>query len=480
MLFKSKLVSILRTLSNKEIKRFEAYIVSPFFNKNENAITLFNILKKFHPEYDESKIAISNVFPKLFPKEPVDEQKLRYVMTDLTKLLEEYLCYLEFDKDDTYKKHLLLNALDHRTLDKYFHTTIDESRDQHKRQPYRDVNYFFNLHLIEENAYLHSLAHKPRSISTSLQEAVDNLDYYYLSKRLLYSCAILNRETLLQEKYNNLFLEQIFTFLSITNLDHVPSISIYKQIALTYLEFDNEEHYRKLITLLDNFSSQFPIEELKDIYVHALNYCLRKLNAGKQELLTELIALYKRLISHEIIFENGYLQPMDVKNIVTASLRGGELEWTEKFLHDYKDRFEPEFRDSTYVYNMANVHYHRKEFSKALRLMQAVEINDIYYQLGAKVLLLKTYFELDESEPFYSLVDAFTNYLKRNKLISETQRNNHLNFVKYTKKLMQMRLGSRTSASELKEELNKLSNIANLPWLLEKLDDVELHHAKRA
>jgi hypothetical protein len=478
MLYKSKLVSILRTLSNKELKRFESYIISPFFNKNENAVSLFNVLKKFHPEYEESKMEVSYVFPRLFPKEPVDEQKLRYVMTDLTKLLEDYLCYVEYDKNDIYKKHLLLNSFDNRNLDKYFLSILEESRDQQKSQPYRDVNYFFNQHLVEANAYEHSLARKPRAISSSLQEAVDNLDYYYLSNRLRYSCAILNRETLLQEKYNNIFLEQIFAFLSITDLDHVASVSIYKQIALTYLDFENEEHYRKLISLLDSFSAQFPKEELKDIYVHAVNYCLRKLNAGKQELLTELIALYKRLISQEIIFENGFLQPMDVKNIVTAGLRGGELEWTETFLHDYKDRFEPEYRDSTYVYNLANVHYHKKEFSKALKLMQAVEINDIYYQLGSKVLLLKTYFELDESEPFYSLVDAFTNYLKRNKLISETQRDNHLNFVKYTKKLMQMRLGSKISSEELKEELNKLSNIANLPWLMEKLDEVE-HRPQR-
>jgi hypothetical protein len=105
--------------------------------------------------------------------------------------------------------------------------------------------------------------------------------------------------------------------------------------------------------------------------------------------------------------------------------------------------------------------------------MQAVEINDIYYHLGAKVLLLKTYFELNETEPFFSLVDAFTNYLKRNKLISESQRTVHLNFVKYTKKLMHLRQGGRISPDEIREELHHLNSIANLPWLFEKLDEIE-------
>jgi len=475
-MYKSKLVSALRTLSNRELKWFESYIISPFFNKNEKAIELFYFLKKYHPVYEESKVAMEAMFPKLFPKEKHDEQKLRYVMTDLTRLLEDYLSYLEYEKNEIYKKHLLLNAYDSRNLDKYFIGTLDDASKDQKDQPYRDVNYFFNQHLIEANAYEHSLSRRPRAISSSLQEAVDNLDYYYLSNRLRYSCAILARETLLREKYNNFFQEPIFEFLAKTNLDHIPAVSIYYQVALTYMESENTEHYDKLISLLENHGHQFPLAEVKDIYTNAINYCLRKLNAGQEGFLSQLMELYKLLIAKEIIFDSGYLSANRVKNIVTAALRTGELEWTEHFLHEYKERFEPSFKEAIYVYNMANLQFHKKEFGKALKLMQTVEIDDIYYHLDAKVLLLKTYFELDESEPFYSLVDAFTNYLKRNKLISDNQRTIYLNFVKYSKKIMQIRLGSRMSPLELRQELDSLTSIANLPWLHEKLDEIAAHH----
>ncbi|MGZ5281755.1 MAG: hypothetical protein ACXWEY_05685 [Bacteroidia bacterium] len=102
-----------------------------------------------------------------------------------------------------------------------------------------------------------------------------------------------------------------------------------------------------------------------------------------------------------------------------------------------------------------------------------MELNDIYFHLDAKVLLLKTYYELDEAEPFYSLVDAFTNYLKRNKLISDVQRSVYLNFVRYAKKLMQLHLGSKFSHAELRDEMSKLQGVANLQWLMEKMDELE-------
>lgn len=472
-MYKSKLIAALRSMTNKELKWFEQYISSPFFNKNEKVLQLFSILKKYHPEYEEEKVQMEKIFPKIFPKEKLDEQKLRYVMTDLTKLAEDYLAYLEFDKNEVYKKHLLLSAYDNRNLEKYFSSTLDEVNNLQKKSPYRDVNFYFNQHLLEDDSYLHSLAQAQRAINTSLQEAVDNLDLYYLSSRLRYNCAILSRQDLLQEKYNNLFLNEILTFLSKTNLENIPSVSIYHGITMLYIAFEDEEHYRKLKILLDAYGNQFPPDELKDMFTHALTYCSRKINAGKINFLDEMLELYKSMIEKEIIFENGYISPTNFKNIVTLALRSGQLAWTENFIPEYKNRITPEFRDSTYAYNLANLHYFKKEFSKALKLMQTVELNDIYFHLDAKVLLLKTYYELDEAEPFYSLVDAFTNYLKRNKLISDVQRSVYLNFVRYAKKLMQLRLGSKFSPAELREEMKKLQGVANLQWLLEKMDELE-------
>jgi tetratricopeptide (TPR) repeat protein len=262
-------------------------------------------------------------------------------------------------------------------------------------------------------------------------------------------------------------------FMQEADLDDVPSIAIYHKIALTYLENENADHYMRLMELLDKYGDRFPKEEVLDMYTHALNYCVARINAGHLNFSQEMLSVYKVLINKELIYENGYITLYDIKNIVTVALRVGDLDWTENFMHEYKERIAPEYRESVYTYNLANIHYHKKEFSKALKLLQAVEINDIYYNLGAKVLLLKTYFELDEAEPFYSLVDAFTNYLKRNKLISESNRTVTLNFVKYTKKLMQMRLGSKTLPDEVRQELSGLNEVANLQWLLEKLDGMQ-------
>ncbi|MDZ4840358.1 MAG: hypothetical protein SGJ04_10155 [Bacteroidota bacterium] len=468
---KSKLIALFQVMNSHEMKWFDRYVNSTYFNQNENVIKLLGILRKYHPEFQDSKIAMENVGNLLFNHYDWREQDLRYVMTDLFKLLESFLALQEFNKDEVYKKHLLLQTYDNRGLDKHFKQSLEEAKQFQVKNNKRNVEYFFNQHLIGSDSYLHSLNQTPRAINKNLQDAVDNLDFYYLSNRLRYSAAILNREDIFQETYNNLFLVEILNLLSKIDLENIPAIGIYKRIVMLFIDADNKEHYKILIEALEPFSDEFPEDELRDMYMHALNYCNRRLSAGELSYQNEMLELYKTLLKKNILTLNGQLSPGTVKNIVTLALRLDQAEFAKEFLENYKGKIIPEFRDNTYIYNTANLHFHNRDFSKALRLLQTVDIEDIYYHLDAKILLLKTYFELNDIDPFNSLVEAFSNYLKRNKKISETQRKIYLNFIKYVKKLMQARTKNKIDKDEFIESMKETANVANMHWLTIKVGE---------
>jgi len=461
---------MLRTCSVRELKRFEEFVLSPFHNKNENVIKLLEAIRKFYPEFEESHLQWEKIFKKVVPNEPLDEQRLRYIMTDLTKLLEEFFIYLEFDKVEVYRRHKLLMSYDKRDLPKYFTQTYNEIQEYQRKSNFRDVDYYFYQHLVEEDAYLHQLNNDSRTTGDSLQQAIDNLDYYYLSNKLRFCCVIFNRQDVLQVKYSNRLYNEILTILKQGEYLDIPAIRIYYQILMTFIEPENEEHYELLTSQLLEHSSKFTKEESKDMYVFALNYCIKKLNSGKLNHLQELLKLYKTLLEKEIIINKGELSPSDFKNIVTTGLRSSDFEWVEKFINQYKDLLPKDIRTNTYHYTMAFLYYYKKEFSQALKLLKSSDFEDIYFQLDARSLLLRTYFELKEDEPFFSLTDAFSTYLKRNKLISEYQRDAYLNFVKYTKKIMQLKNGTvKFNKEELISELQTVQPVASLQWLLEKI-----------
>ncbi len=449
-------------------------MVSPFFNVNEEVLALFTELKKLFPVFDEKQTDKKTVFKKLYPGKRFDEQKLRYVMTDLTRLLEEFLVQKQFSENDMLKKHLLLQSLNKRDLDKYFQWQISDAYSVQEKSPYRDSVYYERQVLLEEDSYVWTSRKDNRAIDSSLQSLVDNIDIHYLTKKLKYSCEIINRMNVLKVEYNLSFLDNTLEFLKNNSFAHIPAITIYFQVLLTLRESENEKHYRKLKTLLAEHSGKFPQAELRDIYGFVQNYCIRQINLGNNNYLRELFENYKTLLEKEIIIENNSLAQFDFKNIVSIALRLDEYKWTESFIQKYAALLSADFRQNAINYNLARLHYSRKHYRDALKLLLAVEFTDVYYHLDSKSLLLRIYYELEDWEPLLSLFNTFKIYLKRNKLISEYQRSTYTNLVKFVRKLARIKMGSKLPLEKVKQEIAEVKQIADLTWLQSKADELEL------
>jgi len=469
----TKLIQILRTLNKKEVSAFEKYISSPFFNVNKQVNKLFFILKPLHPEYGQKSILREKICKKTFEGEPENIQKLRYIMTDLTKLLEDFLAYREYDKQAISKKHLLLKSLNKRDLHKHYKQHLEEAYTLQEKNPFKDISYYYSQVLLEEDAYILSSVKKHRAIDSSLQNVVDNIDRHYLSKKLKYACEIINRQNILSAEYNLPFLEATIEFLKKHSFEDVPAIAIYFQILLTLRESKKEQHYKKLKLLLTQHIDKFPQAELNDMYVFAQNYCIKQINVGNTDYLHELFDNYKILLEKKIIFDGKYIPQFDFKNIVTVALRLEEYDWVQDFILQNKINLRPDFRKNAINYNLARLHFSRKEYSGALKLLLAVEFTDVYYHLDSKALLLKTYYELDDIEPLFSLISTFKVYLRRNKLISDYQRTIYNNLIKFVNKLTRVKLGSKKPLSEIETEIAQVKEIADLTWLNNRVAELK-------
>ena len=244
---------------------------------------------------------------------------------------------------------------------------------------------------------------------------------------------------------------------------------------MTLTESEDESHFESLKQMLEKHSNKFSAKEARDMYAYAQNYCIKKINSGHSKYLNEIFYLYKELLAKEIILEDGLISPWHFKNIVTTALRLEEFDWVENFIQQYQDNLSKESKENAVNYNIAALHFFRKEYSKALKLLQKVDFTDVYYHLDSKSMLLKTYFELEEHDGLYSLFDTFKIYLRRNKLISDYQKTVYLNLVKYTKKLVKLKTGFPTikKITELKDQIKETKQIADLNWLNKKVEDAE-------
>ena len=155
------------------------------------------------------------------------------------------------------------------------------------------------------------------------------------------------------------------------------------------------------------------------------------------------------------------------------ALRLEEYDWVETFIEENKQLLKPEEQENAYTYNKALLHFHKHNYDRTLELLRNVEFTDVFYNLDCKALLMKTFYDKNELDPLFSLMDAFYVYLRRNKLISASNRDSYSNFLRFVKKLIKYKNSSREKIEQLEHELYNTASVANLTWLRGKIEEMK-------
>jgi tetratricopeptide (TPR) repeat protein len=291
-----------------------------------------------------------------------------------------------------------------------------------------------------------------------------------------------NRRNVIGQDYDPGLLGPILHYLA-THPEKVSGhtgIHIYLLIYQSLIEPDEERHFQQLSQLFRIEAPNIPIAERREIYTYALNFCIQQINRGKALYLEILLDLYQRALDDETLLNEGWLSQWDYKNIVSAGLKAGRFEWTEKFIEGYKGKVEPSARENAYTYNLASLHYEQGNYSQALKLLQHVEFSDVFYHLGSKVILLKSYYELADIEALMHLCETFRMYLKRNTDLSKYHQTTNMNLIALTRKLADVQsrwpdLGRKerdVQMEKMRAAIAEKGNVAQKSWVVAKVEDL--------
>lgn len=178
------------------------------------------------------------------------------------------------------------------------------------------------------------------------------------------------------------------------------------------------------------------------------------------------------MLNNEVIIKNNIIAQFDFKNMVTVALRVGEFKWTKNLIEKYQNHLTEEHRLNAITYNTARLEFYQKNYKKCLHELLKVEFTDIYYSLDQRVLLLKTYYQLNNFESALSLINAFKIFLKRDKKISEYQNITYCNFLKIVTQIVQLQLGYKRDIKKIDEIFKNTKQIADSSWLSEKTNEL--------
>ncbi|MGB1207006.1 MAG: hypothetical protein ACPG5B_15275 [Chitinophagales bacterium] len=467
----SKLIAMFEKLSNKELTKLGLYLKSPIFNKTDNIIKLYEIIKKEHPSCNSENLNKELVFKKLFPKKKKEDSSLRALMSQMSKIMEDFFIFLELEQNNKLKNELLLKSFMNRKLNNLFHKKIHSITKSLDKKPAQDTEYFHHVFELSNLDFQQLMYENSRPAKSGIQKVINDLDVYYIATKLRYMTAIINLQNIVRVNYELTLMEEVLDVVAHSDLQEVPFIKMYYHLCMLLKE-DDEKHFEILKNLLESYGDILAGDEIRHIYTALANYCTKKIKNGKGIYLKEIFKLYKAMLNDNILMVDKYIQPYNYKNIGMAALKLKEYEWAKWFIEEYRLKVHPKYRADVYNYCIALLYFHLKDYKKAGQHLMTVELIDPYFYINYKILHIKTYYEEADYEPLKSALDALRQYIRRDKVMSNYNIESCQNFINLLNRLLRIRFGGNRPLDNLKKDLQKMPNIGERQWLFEKTEEL--------
>lgn len=449
------LVRLLEKFDKKDLREARKWLASPVHNQRRDVADLFE-----HLTYSLAKapdqLNKPAAYAACYPGKPFDEKQMNHLMSWLLATLRDYLAWREWQSDKAQVRLFSCRALRKMDLDDAFEKEWKLAQAALEALPYRDEHYHQLSHLLQRERYeLASI--KRRANDFPLSEIAVHADIAYRLNKLRFECSAEVARSVARSVAEP-SAEQAVSLAETT-------IHLYENLQKSLRDQSQEEAFFKAKQLLESSWQLFRGNERRDLYLLALNFCIRKINSGQRDFLREAFDLYRSGLDNRSLFEQGHLSRFTYKNTITAGLNLGEHAWVRQFIEEYRTYLHPRERHSAYCYNLAVWYFWQPDYDQAMTLLRETDFTDALTNLDARSILLRIYFERGYREALESHLDSFQTYLRRIKDIGY-QRENYLNLIRFTKKLLRLNANDKTGHAALRQKIGQTVALAEREWLL--------------
>lgn len=457
----SRLIALLRSLSRTEQRELRKMATSRFFNQRQDVPDLLDLLldciNEEKPLPDKAE-----AHRQLYPDLPFDDHRVRMAMSFLLKIAEQYLVHTAFFEDEVKVKTKLAEVYRRRSLTKHFERTIREAQELQAGSQHRNAEFFTDDYHVQMEQYRFT-ATNSRTAAHNLQAITDSLDTAYFSQKLRQACLLLSHQAVYKTDYQFGMLDEVLAHVEAQQLLGIPTIAVYYFCYRALTQPEQPDYFHQLKKLLVEECEKFPPHEMADLYLLAINYCIRHYNLGNPAYLADEFDLYKEGLRRSFLLNNGIVSRFSYRNVVTVGLKLQAFDWVENFVHEFKKKLEPKHQESMFSFNLARLAYERRQHGPALQLLQKTEYTDLLLNLAAKALMLKIFYETGALDALDSHISAMQKFIRRKKIMGY-HRENYLNLAIFTKKLMETH--EKSALVALRAEIEGTKMVAEKEWLL--------------
>ncbi len=474
----TSLLEILRSFDKSELKKFDAFVRSPYFNKKSNVTKLFKAIKKYSPEFKSDNLNREIVWTNLFPAKDFNYGVMKNLIYDLTQLAERFISEEAFANDDFRRNYYLVDRLSVADLKKLFNSEYKLLEDK--------------LNSSKDNPEKYSRLADLKWLRYSVTETTDKSDGENISKIsefTIYSMLInlfklynnvaaekmtLNyssRYNLLDEFLRSLDLKYIMEYIKKNSKKDFEIINLYYHVykALSP-SADADSYYDFKNTLLkkDHLVSDDEKINLYSCLVTSLAHNKNIKNKPFEYNSNDKILLKKNLFLNE----EGNISMQTYSLTVRMAAMIKDSKFIEDFMKTYTGKLLPSSRKNMELYGVAYLHFAKGEFGKSLELVNKINFDMLNFKFELKNLQIMLFYELKDFESLVYALDSYRHFASKNQFVFETTRDNIFRFINYVNTLYKLN-GSKDKIKigMLKDKVEK-DTLNTKYWLIEKAEEM--------
>ncbi len=478
---------LLRTFSKDELKKFEKYLVSPYFNNSLKIISLFKEIKNYHPLFSDIRLSKEALYKKISPSAAYNDSTMRNLFADLHRAALDFLSLECINRRQMDKARFLLEEMGYRGLADEFTKTMNLIESEQKKGA--DWNYFLNGYFFEAAkinfSYLNEKILKGRKLSGQvdyLNNSSAYLNYFYVTESI---SNFLN--TLIYSNAFNIDLKSQWNYMLLKSIDfkaireilkddakHVAILDTYLALIELFSNPENEDYYFVYRKMVEDNAALFSKDELSFHFYKLLSYTTVKISrsGSKHDFNAELFDIFKKMLAQELYKDSkAKNMPHELfRSMLMHGLKMKEYQWALNLISVYSRKVHPNDIFNMYNFGMAYLSYDMGDYGNALKYIQEIEQDYFIFKFDIKNLTLMIYYELGYNEECLYVCKTYKELLRNNRLLSITRRKRYMNFVKILEKLVLYRAGTfRYDLGYIKHGLDRNEAVAFKGWLQEKI-----------
>ncbi|MEO8664421.1 MAG: hypothetical protein ABI462_02900 [Ignavibacteria bacterium] len=482
----SKLIQTLKTFTKDELKLFEKFVASPFFNKGRNYLPVLFELQKFYPSFENDKLTPEYIYKKIFPSGKFNKQVMWNYVSQLEKLALEFLLQTALKDNKMERSVMMYDELTKRNLEKHVIKEIETAEKDLSTAKF-GKEYFSAKWNLENNKADYWNQAQGRQ-DKSYEGTVKSTEYLILNFLVDLSVQVWDLH-ILKVMYNagsetnsaiafvkSLDLKNLVDTAKKNKNKYAGVINFYYRKIMCAMDEDEESHFFEMKKFFDENYDLFDPREQSNTIISLANYCAHKMRLGKDKFLRILFEINNFRLEKEIgAYVNGRMNKALYHQILRNALSLGEIKWSENFVRDYTSKLKKEHQKTMSTLAMGYIHYTKKEYAASLEYLNKVEFIDLRDKLHVRILSAKAYYELKNHESLFYYIDASKHFIGNNPAIETETKNAYMKFFNYLKKLLLLKENSdKKNLAKLKAdiELDKVVRLRHKEWLVEKIDEI--------